>query len=474
MAGAAAAAVCRKFRFGRGSAMSEWFYNLLGEEFGPVPAATIHELVQDGTLAETDSIRQVDGADSLTIARFLQQNAATVTTAQTATRAPAEEPCDLFWFQLEGITLGPVSGQSLVRLAEIGRISEDTLIRRDNEFLWEAAAEFHELSIVFMLGRPDQPKPSQPTTSKVPAESESVAEDTESVSDADDDVDAEEQPTKPTRRAPTKPNRKNSASAESVRGQRRSAGKKLGGRRQPSSTATAEEDAVLQEIFAELEQRKASGGAAGAGSVAQERTAPATMQVTEPAVTSASPAPVTAASGFNAGLSDPQRQAAAALAAARAATTAAKTARPRVSGGGFRIPNPFAGLSDMQFDGPTRTLAGVAVVALLWFGWGPVMGLLNNQQGHYISRVEAAIQEIEKLTPTTPPDVYTKQMEQISREFKAYSVVMTAAASQRQSAKTCLAAVNRLVEFAGTSPTNAKLQKKLLDEARKLVQDYKG
>jgi hypothetical protein len=145
-----------------------------------------------------------------------------------------------------------------------------------------------------------------------------------------------------------------------------------------------------------------------------------------------------------------------------------------VSGGGFRIPNPFAGLSELQFDGPTRTLAGVAVVALLWFGWGPVMGLLNNQQGHYISRVEAAIQEIEKLTPATPPDVYTKQMEQISKEFKAYSIVMTAAASQRQSARTCLAAVNRLVEFSGTSPTNAKLQKKLLDEARKLVQDYKG
>ncbi len=456
--------------------MSEWFYNLLGEEFGPVPAATIHEFVQDGTLSETDSIRRVDGADSLTIARFLQQHAATVTAAQTATRAAAEEACDLFWFQLEGITLGPVSGQSLVRLAEIGRISEDTLIRRDNEFLWEAAAEFHELSIVFMLGRPDQPKSSQPPTSKVPAESESesVAEESESVSDADDEVDAEEQPTKPIRRAPTKPNRKNSASAESVRGQRRSAGKKLGGRRRPSSTVTAEEDALLQEIFAELEQRKASGGAAGAGSVAEERTASAAKRVTEPAVTTASPAPVSAASGCNAGLSDPQRQAAAALAAARAATTAAKTARPRVSGGGFRIPNPFAGLSELQFDGPTRTLAGVAVVALLWFGWGPVMGLLNNQQAHYISRVEAAIQEIEKLTPATPPDVYTKQMEQISKEFKAYSMVMTAAASQRQSARTCLAAVNRLVEFSGTSPTNAKLQKKLLDEARKLVQDYKG
>ena len=32
--------------------MSDWYYSLLGEEFGPVSADTIHELLQDGTLAD--------------------------------------------------------------------------------------------------------------------------------------------------------------------------------------------------------------------------------------------------------------------------------------------------------------------------------------------------------------------------------------------------------------------------------------
>jgi hypothetical protein len=175
-------------------------------------------------------------------------------------------------------------------------------------------------------------------------------------------------------------------------------------------------------------------------------------------------------------MSDPQRQAAAALAAARASTAAASAKPPkrRSSGGGFSIPNPFAGLSEMQFDGPVKSLIAVAVVALLWFGWGPVMSVLNSKQGEYIARVEETIQEIEKLNPATQPDVYSKQMEQIAKEFKAYSVIMTAAASQRQSAKTCLAAVNRLVDFARTDPLNAKLQKKLLDETKKLVQAYRG
>jgi hypothetical protein len=175
-------------------------------------------------------------------------------------------------------------------------------------------------------------------------------------------------------------------------------------------------------------------------------------------------------------MSDPQRQAAAALAAARASTAAASAKPPkrRSSGGGFSIPNPFAGLSEMQFDGPVKSLIGVAVVALLWFGWGPVMSVLNSKQGEYIARVEETIQEIEKLNPATQPDVYTKQMEKIAREFNGYSVVMTAAASQRESAKTCLAAVNRLVEFARTDPLNARLQKKLLDETKKLVKAYRG
>lgn len=431
--------------------MSDWYYSLLGEEFGPVTADTIHELLQDGTLDASDPVRSADSENSITVAQFLQLHSQPE--AEDATEA--EEGSDLFWFQLEGITLGPVAGQSLIRLAEIGRISRDTLIRRDNEFLWEPASEFHELSIVFMLGQSDSSPSTGTATTK-----------------ASGPQPIPEEAAAPVKRSTGNPTRGTTTPTAAGRQPRSGAGarKLVNSRRKAEAAAKAEaEDAMLQEIFAELEQKKAAGRSetpriTEAAPSAVSAPSPAPAATAAPAATSVSP------------MSDPQRQAAAALAAARASTAAASAKPPkrRSSGGGFSIPNPFAGLSEMQFDGPVKSLIGVAVVALLWFGWGPVMSVLNSKQGEYIARVEETIQEIEKLNPATQPDVYTKQMEKIAREFNGYSAVMTAAASQRESAKTCLAAVNRLVEFARTDPLNARLQKKLLDETKKLVKAYRG
>ncbi|MFN4919433.1 MAG: hypothetical protein ACK5MM_08420 [Planctomyces sp.] len=431
--------------------MSDWYYSLLGEEFGPVSADTIHELLQDGTLDASDPVRSADSENSITVPQFLQLHSQPE--AEDATEA--EEGSDLFWFQLEGITLGPVAGQSLIRLAEIGRISRDTLIRRDNEFLWEPASEFHELSIVFMLGQSDS-SPSTGTATTKASSPQPIPEEAAA----------------PVKRSTGNPTRGTTTPTAAGRQPRSGAGarKLVNSRRKAEAAAKAEaEDAMLQEIFAELEQKKAAGRSetpriTEAAPSAVSAPSPAPAATAAPAATSVSP------------MSDPQRQAAAALAAARASTAAASAKPPkrRSSGGGFSIPNPFAGLSEMQFDGPVKSLIGVAVVALLWFGWGPVMSVLNSKQGEYIARVEETIQEIEKLNPATQPDVYTKQMEKIAREFNGYSVVMTAAASQRESAKTCLAAVNRLVEFARTDPLNARLQKKLLDETKKLVKAYRG
>jgi len=456
--------------------MSDWYYSLLGEEFGPVSVATLHELLQDGTLAGSDPVRRSDAAEVITGTEFQRLNPLTANLPPESSEdeaADAEEPCDLFWFQLEGITLGPVSGHSLIKLAEIGRISADTLIRRDNEFLWEAASEFHELSIVFMLSQPDAPAKAVPagqSRPEQPIHSDSESEDSES------DGDNGKAAAKPGKRGSAGTPRGVKAPAVAGRGQRSGPGsrKLVNRRRQAEAAAKAEaEDAMLQEIFAELEQKKA---AARTETVRSGEASAAVMAAPATAPTVAPAAAATAAPAAFSQASDPQRQAAAALAAARASSVAASSKPPqrRSSGGGFSIPNPFAGLSELQLDGSAKTLIGLAVVALLWFGSGPVMSVLNSKQGEYIAKVEASIGEIEKLNPATQPDVYSKQMEKIAREFKAYSVIMTAAASQRQSAKTCLAAVNKLVDFARTDPINAKLQKKLLDETKKLVQEYKG
>ena len=40
--------------------MSQWYYQLLGEEFGPVSAESLRELMKDGTISESDPVRPVD------------------------------------------------------------------------------------------------------------------------------------------------------------------------------------------------------------------------------------------------------------------------------------------------------------------------------------------------------------------------------------------------------------------------------
>lgn len=54
--------------------MSDWYYSLLGEEFGPVSVATLHELLQDGTLAGSDPVRRSDAAEPITGTEFQRLN----------------------------------------------------------------------------------------------------------------------------------------------------------------------------------------------------------------------------------------------------------------------------------------------------------------------------------------------------------------------------------------------------------------
>lgn len=448
--------------------MMDWYYSLLGEEFGPVPVSTIQELLNDGTLGPGDSVRRSDSDVAITCAEFLNQHSQPEELDDDDSTSDAvEEPCDLFWFQLEGIALGPVPGHSLIRLAEIRRISADTLIRRDNEFLWEAASEFHELSIVFMLGSDEvDAVKEEPSVPKAQSKTE------QSKPEQNAQAPSEETPAK---LRVDKPGKASAAPATS--GQRprsKSASRKLVNRRKQAESRAAE-DAMLQEIFAELEERKATerpessrASVSGASRPENESAGPRESFTRSHALAESSQMAVSGS------MSDPQRHAASALSAALASKPAATPPKRSSSGSSFRLPNPFAGLSQMEFNGPVKTLLGLSLLAAVWFGWGPLMSIWNNQQGHYIARIEETLQEIEKLNPVTQPDVYSKRMEKIAQEFKAYSVVMTAAASQRQSAKTCLAAVNRLVEYASTNPANDKLQQKLMNELKTLVKEYKG
>lgn len=166
----------------------EWYYTLLGEEFGPVPASTIVELLQSGTLASDDPVRQgSDGtwvaahtllgsfedlgeleladeerpaaadlpldwrsladADPLAIEAGRSPSRGNRTPAGTAT-LPSEAPrprstapqtvaAGSVWYcELLGVEVGPISRAELEEFARQGTLAPDDPVREGQEGGW--------------------------------------------------------------------------------------------------------------------------------------------------------------------------------------------------------------------------------------------------------------------------------------------------------------------------------------------------
>lgn len=169
----------------------EWYYTLLGEEFGPVPASTIVELVQSGTLASDDPVRQgsdgtgvaahtllgsfehlgeleladeerpaaadlpldwrsLDDADPLAIAAGRSASRGNRTRAGSAallTQAPRPRSSDrqtaavasVWYCELLGAEVGPISRAELEEFARQGTLAPDDPVREGQEGVWTAA-----------------------------------------------------------------------------------------------------------------------------------------------------------------------------------------------------------------------------------------------------------------------------------------------------------------------------------------------
>ena len=185
--------------------MSQWFYQLLGEEFGPVSEPALHQLLEDGTLAGSDLVRaahadpsawipisqlnfsnvsQADddaevltNLDSLNI-DFGGSDSVAAPAAKNSRTAVAEQPArsNLYFYQFSGQVIGPIPLDTLVRMAEAGRLAETDLVRAEEDFLWQAAAEFSELSAAFLLRMPTElPAKETPTAAPAPANTQTPA-----------------------------------------------------------------------------------------------------------------------------------------------------------------------------------------------------------------------------------------------------------------------------------------------------------
>lgn len=163
---------------------TRWYYQLLMEEFGPVSATAVRQLLKDGTLSPTDLVRAEDSADWISAssiptsaadlidepeaisdlselafnfedAGVSERRAAPVVNSApvanelaTAVLAPAPQ----YYTQSVGQILGPMSFADLIGMAESGALDHGDLVRFGEEGEWKQADEFQELTLALDQG----------------------------------------------------------------------------------------------------------------------------------------------------------------------------------------------------------------------------------------------------------------------------------------------------------------------------------
>lgn len=492
-------------RVGCEAGMAQWYYQLLGEEFGPVSETSLRQLLIDGTLSNSDLVRAETSAEWIPLSDAsidtatdrvtdmselnfeFEESSATANPAPAKNRAGsaiADRPQgpSQYYYQFFGQTLGPIPLDTLIRMAEAGRLAESDLVRAEEDFLWQAACEFSELSAAFLLRMPDTPAkpqaeasgaatPATPLapvpgtaagTAAVNAPPATPRESTAATSAPPANAPAE-QPSAAVsetgRKTPSGPSTK----PVSSRGRGRKKGRK------------AEEklvDNILSEVFSDDEDEKdaETGPETSAPSRPAAAEQPSPSSVAAPVAAPAPAATPAVAGPRNWGSvgSSPQISTTAAAAAAAKPVLRA-TPKSKSSRSGPWLPD-----IQMEFNGPVKALLGLGLIAALWFGYTPLMRYFKTDEARYISRMELAIDTCEKLNPLNEEAKFKGQQEAMKREFGAYVALMTEAGSTREAAKNCLGALNRMLEFSRVEPVNSTLQKKLLDEAKMLIKKYKG
>ncbi len=444
--------------------MSQWYYQLFGEEFGPVSGDGLRTLIEDGTLSATDSVRRAESAewipagtagsqldDESEVASDLsdlsfefeesgpstRKNAYGRPSSEMSVSAVAagvpvvnEEELEelLYYFQIVGQTLGPVSLDVLIRKAESGELSEQDLVRSEEDDAWQPASDIHELSVAFLLRAmpedsvTDSPARSSRGDKPATGGSENPAVSAARLAEAKRKADA--------------------AGAKPARPKKK--------KKPATAVKKAAEDALVNDIMSEV--------------FSAEEAAPAPRR---PSL-SGSMGATTAAAG-PAAAAAPVRQEAPVAPPAYSSSSAAPAAvskpytpppRPKAkksSGGGFQL----------EFGTPAKVVLGIVVAVALWFVSGPVLKVFKPETDRYVKRMELAVQTLDALNPKTQAVSYKGQLQSIGREFGAYAKVMEDAGSSSESAKNCLGALNKLVELS-------KMDMKELDKHKQLIEDARG
>ena len=459
--------------------MSKWYYQLFGEEFGPVSNESLRELLRDGTLSPADKVRSVSSAGWIaaehavaelressdmasdlselsfefeeagpTSRRGAYQTTASATEAETATPNVgdsddgAEDDELLYFLQVEGKTSGPFTISVLIRKAETGELLESTPVRSEEDDGWKSASEIHELSVAFLLrGINSDSAVSRTSAGSAPAKNTAA-----SVKATGKDIDRSAAKSK-------------AAAAVDASG---GPGKKKKQKKGNAKIANKADDALANEILSEVfSDEEPASVVKRPGSYPDDSSMAAAGSDSQRGTTQPTVAPVREQAASATASMSATSQAAATAARSYAPTSKAKANKS--AGGGFHL----------EFGTPAKAVLAILVAAAIWFAYGPVTKMFKPETDRYVKRMELAVQTLDALNPETQAVTYKGQMNSIGREFGAYATAMNEAGSSGEPAKNCLGALNKLVELSKTDLKDPEKHKKLLTEAKAFLKAYR-
>lgn len=129
-------------------ANARWFYQLLGDEFGPVPWESVQQLLDDGVLTLTDRVRCEGQKEWLTIQemqRFCSNNHLHSSQHMAGSRGSADVQPE--WYcKVAGIELGPMLFSDLIQMAQRGELSSEDEVRYGANNSWRQAGRVSKLA----------------------------------------------------------------------------------------------------------------------------------------------------------------------------------------------------------------------------------------------------------------------------------------------------------------------------------------
>ena len=169
-----------------------WYYQMFGEEFGPVTEPHLRQLREDGTLSDSDSVRQEAFHDWLAITEafpddsvgtadeiaelselafsfedsgssarrrtYSTESAPCLTSAEPVNHGcdPAEhvvaaETSPMYYCRSLGETLGPMPFADIAEMAQTGSLSESDPVRCGEDGDWIAAGDNPELAATLLM-----------------------------------------------------------------------------------------------------------------------------------------------------------------------------------------------------------------------------------------------------------------------------------------------------------------------------------